>query len=127
MKDEELISAYIQLRDRRAQRKAAFEADDNPDKGFMDKIEAKLLARLNDAGLTSFSCRGVGTAYTKMKTSITAADKQVYLDFIKKQELWHLLEIRPMKTAVEEYLEQNQELPPGVNMRREIAVHVERN
>lgn len=126
MTDEELIAAYIALRDRRAQRKAAYETDDSPDKQYMDKIEVKLLERLNAAGLTSFSCRGVGTAYTKMKSSCTAADKVMFMDFVRNHELWHLLEVRPMKTAVEEYLEEHQELPAGVNLRREIAVYVER-
>lgn len=126
MKDEQLIDAYIKLRDRRAQRKAAYLADDESDKQYMDKIEALFLKSLNEEGLTSKSCKGVGTAYITTRTSVTAADKEAFMGFIRDGGMWQLLEVRPAKAAVEEYVAANEELPPGLNMRREMAVNIQR-
>ena len=49
LKTSDLTLIYIQLRDRRAQRKAAYEAEDAADKAKQEKIEGVLLAKL-DAG-----------------------------------------------------------------------------
>ena len=127
MENADLISAYIKLRDRRAQRKAEYETDDASDKGNMEKIESILLKRLNAEGLTSFSCRGVGTAYTKTQTSVTTADGEVFMEFCQSHNLMHLMEKRPAKKAVEEYVAENQELPPGIKMSRRTIVNIERS
>ena len=126
MKDEQMIDAYIRLRDRRAQRKAAYLAEDESDKQYMEKIEALFLKSLNEEGLTSKSCKGVGTAYITTKTSVTTADREAFMNFIRDGDMWQLLEVRPAKAAVEEYVSANEELPPGVNMRREMAVNIQR-
>lgn len=126
MKVDALVSIYIQLRDRRATRKAAYEADDAKDKSYQEKIEAKLLAHFNATGTDKVGCE-FGTAYTSTRTSAKVADWDQILGFIKMKALWNMLEHRVSKTAVEEYMQEHQELPPGVNISREIVVNVRRS
>jgi len=51
----------------------------------------------------------------------------VFMQYIKDNEEWSLLEIRPSKAAVEQFLAANEELPPGVNWRSERVVNFRRN
>jgi len=126
MNNEEMIDAYIRLRDRRALRKKAFESDDEPDKGHMDKIETVMLKRLHESGLTSFSCKGVGTAYMTTLTSVTAADGEMFVTFCVDNGLMHLVERRPAKKAIEDYVAETQIVPPGLNINRKISVNIKR-
>lgn len=126
MKTQQLVDLYIRLRDRRAQRKKAFENDDAADKGHQEKIEHLLMKQFQEEGTTSVSC-DAGTAYTSVKTSATVADWDAIFGFIKEKELWQFLEHRVSKSAVDEYVTEHQELPPGVNMSRAITVNVRRS
>ena len=63
--DDVLIKKYIALRDRRSERKRAFEVDDEVDKNAMGKIENDMLRRLNERGTDSSTVRGVGVAFKK--------------------------------------------------------------
>jgi hypothetical protein len=113
--DATLLKAFIQLRDRRAQRKAAYEADDAGDKDKQAKIEVEFLRRFNERGIDNVSSKGVGTAYRSVRTSATVADWDELFGFIQQEEAWEMIERRVNKTAVEQYRSVNDELPPGVN------------
>jgi hypothetical protein len=121
----ELIDKYIQLRDLKAQMKAKYEAKVAPVTEAMDRIEAKLLQQMRDQGAESFKT-SFGTAYVSKRTSATVADWDGLLNFAREQELWNLLEKRVNKTAVDEYVAANEDLPPGVNYRTEYTVNVRR-
>lgn len=126
MQTSELLAVYIKLRDRRAQRKKAFEAEDESDKGYQDKIESIFLARFTDEGITSVSGPS-GTAYISTKTTASVADWDMLLPFIREKEMWQLLTHGVNKTAVEEYVATNEELPPGVNISRFVSINVRRS
>ena len=113
--DATLLKAFIQLRDRRAQRKPAYEADDAGDKAKQAKIDVEFLRRFNDRRIDNVSSKGVGTAYRSVRTSATVADWDELFGFIQQEEAWEMIERRVNKTAVEQYRSVNDELPPGVN------------
>lgn len=114
-RDDVLVQAYINLREVRAQRKSAYELADSQDKQRQAKIEAEFLRRFSDRGIDSISARGVGTAYASTRTSATVADWDALLSFIRENEAWEMLEHRVSKTAVDQFREVNDDLPPGVN------------
>jgi len=113
--DSALLKLYIGLRDRRAERKAAFMADDEGDKTKQDKIEAEVLRRFQERGIDNMSARGIGTAYRSTRASATVADWDSFLKHVQQEEAWELLERRVNKTAVEQFKAANDDLPPGVN------------
>lgn len=123
---DEIVEKYTQLRDKKSQLKAEYEAKVAPIQQAMDKVEAYLLAEMQKQGVEAFKT-GSGTAYKQERTSATVADRSALLDFARAGELWQLLDIRVAKTAVDEYVAQNKDLPPGVNYRKEVVVNVRRS
>jgi len=113
--DVTLLKMFIALRDRRAERKAAYQADDEGDKTKQDKIENEFLRRFQDRGIDNVSARSVGTAYMSTRASATVADWDTLLGHVQEHDAWELLERRVNKTAVEQFKAVNDDLPPGVN------------
>lgn len=127
MKLSEAVSLYIKLRDQKAQMKADFDAQVAPLQEKMDKLEAKLLEVFNNTGMDSVRTE-FGTAYASVRTSASIADRDAFMDFVKANEEWALLEVRVSKTAVEQYRSANDdELPPGINVREERVVNIRRS
>lgn len=125
LNDKQLVKLYIQLRDRRAERKRGYEMEDEGDKGKQEKIEGILLKRFQDNGLESIKTE-FGTAYKSTRTSVSVADGEMFFDFVKANDLWDLLEKRASKTTIEQYKEEHQELPPGINYSESITLNVRR-
>ena len=127
MKLSEAVSLYIQMRDKKAQMKADFEASVAPLTEKMDKLEAKLLDVFNKTGMDSVKTE-FGTAYATTRTTASVADREAFMDYVKANEEWALLEVRTSKTAVEQYRSANDnELPPGINLREERVVNIRRS
>ena len=125
LSDSALVEIYIQLRDRRSARKRAYEMEDESDKGKQEKIESLLLKRFNENGLESVRTKA-GTAFKTTRTSITCADRELFFDFIKSNELFDLLEARPAKSTVEQYFEAHGDFPPGLNINKALTISVRR-
>lgn len=127
MKLSEAVSLYIQLRDKKAEMKADFDASIAPLNEKMDKLEAKLLDVFNKTGMDSVKTEN-GTAYTAVRTTASIADREAFMDYVKANEEWSLLEARASKTAVEQFRDSNNgELPPGINIRSERVVNIRRS
>ena len=114
-RDVELLKLFIALRDRRAERKSAYNADDASDRERQDKIENEFLRRFNDQGTDSVSANNVGTAYMSTRPSATVGDWDKLLQHIIQNNAWELLEHRANKIAVEQFKAEHDDLPPGVN------------
>lgn len=124
--DVNLLQLFIALRDRRTERKAAYQLDDTSDRSKQEKIETEFLRRFGDRGIDNVSARGVGTAYRSTRVSATVADWDSLLGHIQDQDAWELLERRVNKTAVEQFKEQHEDLPPGVNWSESQVVNFRR-
>lgn len=123
MKD--LVDQYIRLRDKKAEITAKAKQECSKLDAVIDKLEAALLASFEEMGLESIRT-AEGTAYKATRTSATVADWDATLDWIKANEMWNMLDKRVNKTAVQEFRDENDDLPPGVSWREEITVNVRR-
>lgn len=127
MKLSEAVGLYIQLRDKKAQLKAEYEDAVGPVQAKLDALEAKLLEVFNKTGTSSVKTEA-GTAYASVRTSASVADREVFMNFVKNNGEWGLLEVRASKTAVDEYRSSHDDqLPPGVNLREERVVNIRRS
>ena len=126
MKMSELVAMYIQLRDKKAEYKAEYEAKVAKIEENLDKIEAKLLQVFEESGMDSVKTEA-GTAYKSTRVSVTTGDKDAFMEFVRTNDEWPLLEVRPSKSAVEQYREQHDDLPPGINWRAEQVVNIRRS
>ena len=123
----DLIAEYIGLRDKK-------EAAVEKIKDFMNtnfnarmlEIEGTLLNNLNQNGADSMKTVH-GTAFKKIETSITTADGAEFKRHVVGTEDWDLIDFRPNKTAVKEFVENNDGLlPPGINMKHDTIVQIRR-
>ena len=126
MKLDTVISGVITIRDRIAEMKKEQKAALAPFEEKLAKLEAFLQQQLQLQGITSFAAKDVGTAYLSNSTSCTVEDWDATLNWIRSTEAWEFLERRVSKTVVQEYMESQGEVPPGVNVRTEVEVRVRR-
>jgi hypothetical protein len=127
MKLSEAVGLYVQMRDQKAQMKAEFDAKVAPITEKMDKLEAKLLDVFNRTGMDSIKTE-FGTAYATTRSTASVADREVFMEYVKANDEWGLLEVRTSKSAIDQYRSANDnELPPGVNLREERVVNVRRS
>ena len=120
---EELVEKYIKLREVKTKLSNEYKAKVAKVDDIMDKIEAAILAQFNELGVES-ARTNAGTAYKQTRTSATVADWDAVLHFIQENDLYNMLERRVSKNAVEEYVQENGALPPGVNWRQEVVINV---
>lgn len=126
MQLNELIGRYVQIRDKKSELKAAYDAKAALIDQALEKIEAKLLETFEANGTESVRTEH-GTAYTSTRNYCSAADKEAFLEFVKREDDWGLLDVRPLKSAVEQYKSTNDDLPPGLNWRSERVVNIRRS
>lgn len=123
---QQVVDKYIALRDKKAQLKAAYDAQVAGIDEMLQRCEAFLLTRMQEQGVESYKTTA-GTAYVQTRTSATVADWDSFLGFVRDNSAWNMLERRVSKTAVDEFRAANDDLPPGVNYRAERVVNVRRN
>lgn len=125
MKLDLIVERYVQMRDRKAEMKAAYEASVADLNTGMAKLENAIMATLNEQGVESVRT-AAGTAFKSVSNSATIADWDAYLAFVKENDRWDMLEKRCAKLAVEQYRAANDDLPPGVNWKSAVTVNVRR-
>ena len=125
MKLDLIVERYVQMRDRKAEMKAAYEASVADLNTGMAKLENAIMATLNEQGVESVRTSH-GTAFKSVSNSATIADWDMYLAFVKENDRWDMLERRCAKLAVEQYRAANDDLPPGVNWKSAVTVNVRR-
>jgi phage host-nuclease inhibitor protein Gam len=126
MKLSDAVNLYIKMRDKKAQMKAEFDASVAPLNEKMEKLEAKLLEVFNKTGMDSVKTE-FGTAYTTTRVTASVADREIFMTHVRENDDWAMLEVRASKSAVEQYRETNNDLPPGISMREERVVNVRRS
>lgn len=126
MKINEAIDAYIAVRDKKAAKKKEQAAELVKYDAVLKDLEGKILQHFNKTGVDSAKTAN-GTAYKSTRSSTSMADWSAFVEYVKANEAWELLEHRAAKKAVEQYREVNDSLPPGVNWSEEIVINVRRS
>lgn len=111
----DLINTQIKIRDKIAEIKQRHKDELAKYTVAQEKITNILMDKMQELGVESLRSES-GTAYLNTKTSVSVQDKSAFMDFILSNEAFQLLDVHANKTAVQEYLSDNQELPPGVSV-----------
>lgn len=120
-----LVKRYIQLRDLKSRLKERQAEELRKINDPMKDIEAILLHKLNDANLSKMGSEH-GTVYKTSRSSVRAEDWDEYWAWVLDNKLYHFIDRRPNKSAVEEFVEAEGELPPGISMTTETTVGIRR-
>ncbi len=123
---DQIIDKYLKIRDEKVKIKDKYMSDVAHLDAAMDKIENYLQAEMQKSGLKNLPTE-LGTAYLSTRTAATVADWDSLLNYVRENGLWTLLEKRVNKTAVEEFVAANDDLPPGVNISQAVVVNVRRS
>lgn len=122
---EAIIAKYIDLRDAIDAAKAEYEGKVAGLKQAQEGIEAYLMGLANTTGQTSFGC-AAGTAFVTTQNGCNVANKEEFMRYIRENEAWPLLNVSANKTNVKEFLDANNQLPPGVNWTTMKVIQVRR-
>ena len=122
---EELVGAYIALRNERAKLKEEYEEADGKLKTDMEKIEQTMLEICNEVGADSIKT-SVGTVMRKVNERFYCTDWDNFKNYVLENEAVELLERRIHQGNFREHMGdiQGQGLPPGVNVMREFGITV---
>lgn len=124
--NDKLVDLYVQLRDRRAQRKKVFELQDAADKVKQESIEGALLIRFQHDGSESVRT-AYGTAFKSLVNYASVADRDTFMGHVKEHDAFELLDVRCNKVGVKQYIDEHGTVPPGVNWRSELHIRVQRS
>jgi hypothetical protein len=122
---EELVSAYLALRNSRAQLKEDYEESDAKLKTEMEQVEQAMLEICNDVGADSIKTT-FGTVIRKVNERFYCTDWDNFKNYVLENEAVELLERRIHQGNFKEHMTQieGQGLPPGVNVMREYGITV---
>jgi len=126
MKISELVAKYIEVRDKKAQMKTEYDGKIARVDEVLDKIEAALLKTFETTGMDSVRTE-FGTAYTSTKATASIADPDAFMTFCKENNAWHMLQKRAAQSAVEQYKDEHETLPPGIDWRVERTINIRRS
>jgi hypothetical protein len=111
------VATYIKLREFKARRAAVAAAEASEITAQMEIIETQLMTFLNQTGQRGGNTES-GTFFKKVLTTSKVADRDVFMQFVKEEDMFNFLESRVNNTAVNEYIEANKRVPPGVSVAR---------
>lgn len=127
MKADESAARYIKLREFKEKITAELKEKTAKIEVEMDRLEAEMMMFLNETRQDSAKTAS-GTFFKKTSMSAKVADRDTFLPwvFASPEDRMQFLENRVNKTAVDEYLEEHKELPPGVDVVRVVSISVNR-
>lgn len=126
MQLDDLIAKYLKIRDAKAELESAHKENLKRYNNALTKIEQVLLKEFNETGQDSAKTKS-GTAYRSVRTSAKVADRDSFLAFVKDTDGWDFLESRVSKSAVEAFIDEHDELPPGVDVTRAVTINIRRS
>jgi hypothetical protein len=120
---EQVVGTYVKLRRKKEALEASVKSDVDEIKGKMAKLEAWLMQKADDDGVTSFKTAS-GTAFVTTTDFANVADWDAVLTYIKAHDAYDMLEKRVSKTAVRSLMDETGSVPPGINYGSKIGINV---
>lgn len=120
---EQVVGTYVKLRRRREALEATVKADVDVIKAKMAKLEAWLMQKADEDGVTSFKTPA-GTAFVTTTDFANVADWDAVLKFIRDNDAFDMLEKRVSKAAVRAQLDETGSVPPGITYGTKIGINI---
>ena len=124
---DKLAEIYIKIRDKRAELKEKYEAEDVELKNQQDLLAEKMLDVCREINADSIKTPA-GTIIRKVDTRYWTTDWDSMYEFIQEHDAYPLLEKRLHQTNLKQFLEENPELlPAGLQADSKYTVVVRRS
>lgn len=121
---KELVEEYVALRDKKSEVAAKAKEVAARIERKLEELQRLILEEMED-GVESIRTEA-GTVYKATRRSTTVAGWDNFLPWVQQTDNWHMLTKAANKTAVLEYLDEYEELPPGINLYSELTLNVNR-
>lgn len=118
-----LVDKYRQLRDRKKEIEDATKVQLEPIRAAMSAIEAHFLLAMQQSGMQSIKTEH-GTAYQSTRTSFSVQDPVEFRSWVEAQGKPEFFENRVSKDALEAWLADGNQLPPGIKMNSDVTVNI---
>lgn len=125
MNTSELIGTFVQIRDLLKEMEEQYQ---NRRKPLVDKqmaISALLQKFLEDNKMDSLKTEA-GTCYVSTRTTASLADPDAFMRYVIENKAFDLLDRRANATAVKDFVQEHNNLPPGCNLNTISTVGVRR-
>ncbi len=123
MTAEDLIDLYRQLKARVGEIETRHKAELKPFVAKMAELEGHIDTFLTEHKLVNIKTK-YGTAYWKTKWSASLVDPDGFMQFVRENDRWDLMDRKANVAAVREYAKVEKELPPGAKLESRRVVHI---
>lgn len=121
---DKLAETYVKIRDKRAELKKTFEAEDEVLSEQLQLIATEMLERCKDIGADSVRTPH-GTIIRSVKSKYWTNDWDSMYTFIREHDAFGLLEKRLHQSNMKQFLTENPDvLPSGLNVENEYTIVV---
>jgi hypothetical protein len=114
-KVEDRVAQYIRVRDAIKEANEKHEASIRPLVDLQNMLTGWLQTFMETAGADSIKTSN-GTCYSTTRYTASLADPEVFMQFVKSNNQYDLLDRKANVTAVKDYVSTTGNLPPGVNL-----------
>ncbi len=121
---KDLIQKYVELRYQKSVVVDRHKEEISPFNDVLARLESVFMVEMDKAEVDSVSARGLGTIYRSTRATATVADFKALQAHVIEHDAWELLQARVSVPAVEAYLEDVGEQPPGVTITRIMKINV---
>ncbi|MCK1741380.1 hypothetical protein IVA80_11010 [Bradyrhizobium sp. 139] len=108
------VEQFVKLRDLIKAKNDEHKKAMKPYNETLEQLNALLLAHLNSVNGNSVAT-DTGTVYRTEKKSASLQDAQAFMDYVIQNNAWDLIDRKANVSAVEDFINQNNSPPPGVN------------
>jgi hypothetical protein len=123
---EEDVKKFVAIRNKKTEIAAEHKDVMGRINKALDTLKARIREKLHEAGAESVRTPA-GTCYLSVKTSAKVDSRDAWIAFVEGNHAWDFVESRVNAKAVEAYLEETGELPPGVVLSRFEDIGVRRS
>lgn len=120
----EALHAFNRIEDARDRARTTYEERERKLRAARDEVELFLLAQMKEMGLQSFELPGEGVASIKTKRRFGGADWGLVWKFVVENDRPDMLQKRLLDSAVQKYLDETGNLPPGVDTEARLTISV---
>jgi len=120
-----LVDAMVKVRDKLKEADDAHKAKTAMARQLKERLEAELLAKLNEVGGESVKTSH-GTVYRTTRRSATIADSGTFREYVINEGAFDLVDWKANANAVDDFIKNEGTPPPGVNYSTAYTVGVRR-
>ena len=122
---DDLVAQMVKTRDKLKEADDAHKEKTKVARDYKERLEAALLAKLNDIGGESVKTAH-GTVYRTTRRSATIADGSTFREFVISNESFDLVDWKANANAVDDFIKNEGTPPPGINFTTAFTVGVRR-